>query len=268
MSSAGAIQELNIYPIKSCQGQSVKEMNITSEGPEGDRQWMLIDEHGTFLSQRTVPKMATVQVLVNDTGLSLGIGKQFFVVPKINSFKRGVRVKVWDDEFDAVLEPDLFSQGLSQYLGVNCRLVRYAPFSKRLVPTKLEGDWKPEVRFADGRPLLLVNTKSLADLNSRLPGPVGLERFRANIVYEGQEAFEEESWNRIRIGDVIFSQPKKCSRCKIITIDQKTGLSEGPEPLKTLSSYRRDGNKVNFGVLWIPENAGKISRSSTVEVLS
>lgn len=268
MSFAGAVQELNIYPIKSCQGQALKEMTIASEGPEGDRQWMLIDEQGTFLSQRSVPKMATVQVLLNDQGLSLGLGKQFFVVPKNNSFRRGVRIKVWNDEFDAALEPDLFSQALSQYLGVNCRLVRYAPFSQRKMPSTQAGEWQPEVRFADSRPLLLVNTKSLEDLNSKLDQPVGMDRFRANIVFVGTRAFEEDSWSRVRIGEVVFSQPKKCSRCKIITINQQTGESADGEPLKTLSTYRREDNKVNFGVLWIPENSGKIRPSDKIEVLS
>lgn len=268
MTSAGTVQELNIYPVKSCQGQAQKEMNITLEGPEGDRQWMLVDENGGFLTQRTVAKLATVQVMVNDQGLSLGLGKQFFVVPKNNSFKRMIRVKVWNDEVEAALEADLFSQALSQYLGVNCRLVRYAPTSKRMVPWNQEGEWQPEVRFADGRPLLLLNTKSLDDLNSKLAQPVGIDRFRGNIIYAGGSAFEEDQWQRIRIGDVTFSQPKKCSRCKIITMDQKTGESPTPEPLKTLSSYRRDGNKVNFGVLWIPENPGRISLGAPVEVLA
>ncbi len=273
MTFAGTVQELNIYPIKSCQGQPVKEMNITLEGPEGDRQWMIVDDNGGFLTQRTLPKLATVQVLVNDSGLSIGIGKQFFVVPKTNSLKRMIRVKVWNDEIEAALEPDLFSQALSQHLGVNCRLVRYAPTSKRLVPWRQEpgdstADWHPEVRFADGRPLSLLNTKSLQDLNSKLAIPVGMERFRGNIVFTGQAAFEEDQWQRLRIGDVTFTQPKKCSRCKIITMDQKTGESPTPEPLKTLSGYRRDGNKVNFGVLWIPENTGRITLGSPLEVLA
>ena len=94
-----------------------------------------------------------------------------------------------------------------------------------------------------------------------------MNRFRPNVVFQGRAAYEEDAWSRIRIGDVLFSQPKKCSRCKIITIDQVTGLSSGPEPLKTLSAYRRDGNKVNFGVLWIPENAGTIKRGDSLEVL-
>jgi uncharacterized protein YcbX len=259
--------ELNIYPVKSCQGQAVKQMTITSEGPEGDRQWMLVDEKGEFLTQRKHPKMATIQVLLNEQGLSLGLGKQFFVVPKNNSMKRQVGATIWGHALDVALEPDLFSQAISHYLSIPCRLVRYAPYSKRMLPSS-DPNWKPEVRFADGRPLLLLNTKSLEELNGRLAKPVGIDRFRGNIVFEGEQAFEEDSWTRIKIGEVIFSQPKKAARCNVITIDQKTGLSESAEPLKTLATYRREGNRVNFGVLWIPENPGVIDAGAEVEVLN
>jgi len=268
MKSAGAVQELNIYPVKSCQGQALKVMNITLEGPEGDRQWMIVDEKGEFITQRTVPKLATVQAMSNEQGLNLALGKQFFVVPVKNSLNRTLNVSVWGEAVEAALEPDLFSQALSQYLGINCRLVRYTSVSKRLVPWQQEGEWQPEVRFADARPLSLINAKSLEDLNSKLGAPVGLERFRGNIVFNGSQAFEEDRWQRIRIGEVTFAQPKLCARCKIITIDQKTGASQGAEPLKTLSTYRRDGNKVNFGVLWIPENPGRISLGDAIEILA
>ena len=267
MTVAGTVQELNIYPVKSCQGQALKEMNITVEGPEGDRQWMLVDENGEFLTQRKIAKLATVQVVVNEQGLNLGLGKQFFVVPKNNSLKRLIKARVWNDEVEVALEADLFSQACSQYLGVNCRLVRYTPNSKRYVPWPHEGEWKPEVRFADGRPLLLLNTKSLEDLNNKLEKPVGMDRFRGNVVFNGQAAFEEDMWKKIRIGNVVFSQPQKRARCTMITIDQKSGLTEGPEPLKTLSGYRREGSKVHFGVLWIPENSGMIHINDTIEII-
>ncbi|WP_413612273.1 MOSC domain-containing protein [Bdellovibrio sp. HCB-110] len=260
------IEELYIYPIKSARSQSLKEMKITIEGPEGDRQWMLVDETGKFISQRTLPKLATVEVFHEEAALTIGFQKMFFKISKNNSFQRKVKVQVWNDSFEAALEPDLYSQALSQYLGVNCRLVRYAPYSQRRVRS-LSMDWKPEVRFADGRPLQLVNLKSLEELNSRLATPVSIDRFRANIVFSGNTPYEEEQWKRIRIGEVVFSQPKKCSRCTIITIDQKTGEPFGPEPLKTLATYRRDGKDVFFGTLWIPENTGIIKKSDTVEIL-
>lgn len=205
MRPAGLVRELNIYPLKSCQRQSLKEMNITVEGLEGDRKWLVIDENGAVLSRRILPKLATVQVMSNDMGLNLGLGKQFFVVPKSHSLKRVVKVKIGNEDVEAALEPDLFSQALSQYLGVNCRLVR----------------------LGGVRPLSLLNTKSFNT-------PAEIESFRGNVIFEGSTAFEEHNWQKIRIGDVVFSQPKKYSQ---------------------------------FGVLWIPENTGRISLGSPLEIL-
>lgn len=260
------IEELYIYPLKSARSQFLKEMKITHEGPEGDRQWMLIDETGKFISQRTVPKLATVEVFDEANALTIAFEKRFFKVSKNNSFQRKVQVSVWNNTFDAALEPELYSQALSQYLGVNCRLVRYAPYSQRRVAAP-NAEWQPEVRFADGRPLQLLNLKSLEELNSRLENPVGVDRFRANIIFQGAVAYEEETWKKIKIGEAIFSQPKKCARCTIITIDQKTGLSQGPEPLKTLANYRREGKGVFFGSLWVPENGGVIKAGDRLRVL-
>lgn len=95
-----------------------------------------------------------------------------------------------------------------------------------------------------------------------------MNRFRGNIIIEGEVAYEEDSWNRIRIGEVTFSKPKKIARCSMITIDQKTGENFGPEPLKTLASFRREGNQVKFGVLWIPEHQGRIRVSDQLEILN
>lgn len=260
------IEELCIYPIKSARAQKINQMTINHEGPVGDRQWMLVDEAGKFVTQRTLPKLATVEVFYDDTALTVGFQKMFFKISTKNSFQRQVKVQIWNDTVDAALEPDLYSQALSQYLGTNLRLVRYTPFSQRRVRSH-SMEWKPEVRFADARPVQLINLKSLEELNSRLAEPVGVDRFRGNLIYSGQQPFEEEQWKRIRIGEVIFSQPKKCSRCTITTIDQTTGDRTGAEPLKTLAGYRREGKDVFFGTLWIPENTGIIRKGDTVEVL-
>lgn len=260
------IEELYIYPIKSARAQRMTELKITQEGPVGDRQWMLVDETGRFLSQRTVPKLATVEVFYEEAALTVGLEKMFFKISTKNSFQRKVKVQVWDDSFEAALEPDLYSQGLAQYLGVPCRLVRYAPYSQRRVRS-MAMEWKPEVRFADGRPLQILNLKSLEDLNNRLSTPVGVERFRPNIIFSGDMAYAEDQWKRIQIGNVIFSQPKKCARCTMITIDQQTGIPSGPEPLKTLAGYRREGNEVYFGSLWIPENDGVVKKGDSLQVL-
>ncbi len=260
------LQSLNIYAVKSCRGQILRTMEIQQDGPAGDRQWMLVDENGKFITQRECPKMATLETHWDPTGVTIGFNKQFFKITNSSVNKRTLKVQIWNEEVEASLEADLYSQAISQYLGLKCRLVRYTNLSHRPVKSVSES-WKPEVRFADGRPLLLVNTASLADLNTRLSAPVGMDRFRPNIVVNGYEAFQEDSWKRIKIGSVVFSQPKKCARCVIINIDQETGLKTGAEPLKTLASYRNQEGRVNLGVLWIPENTGVIQASDSLEVL-
>lgn len=262
------LRELNIYPIKSCRALALTKMSISMAGPVGDRQWMLVDEQGVFLSQRKWPKLASIEVHFDGKTLSVGIGKQFFVVPFSSNISRPISAKIWEDIVEAALEPDLFSQAFAQYLGIPCRLARYTDRSQRRLPSADREDWKPEVRFSDSRPLSLINLKSLELLNSHLGDKaVPVNRFRGNVVFEGSEAFAEDQWQRIRLGSVVFSNPKKCSRCQMININQQDGVVQGPEPLKTLAGFRRDGNKVPFGMLWIPENAGEISLEDRIEVL-
>jgi uncharacterized protein YcbX len=260
--------ELYIYPIKSAAAQKLAQMTITERGPAGDREWLLVDPEGHFLTQRTVPQISQILTVLEKDSLTIGIGKSFFKMSLQNSFQRRVSVQVWGDQIEAALEPDLYSQALSQFLGTNCRLVRHAPYSKRSLNSVTE-NWQPELRFADSRPLLLANTKSLQDLNTKLSQPIEMNRFRPNIVVEGSSAFEEDSWQRIQVGEVVFSQPKPCARCKIINIDPSTGQSSPEaEPLKTLSTYRRKEKAVAFGVLWIPENSGTIRQGDPIKVLA
>lgn len=263
------IQSLSVYPIKSCRGIFLREMNVATAGPEGDREWMLVDTKGKFMTQRTLGKMAQVETALDESHLTVAFAGQFFKISRVVKNPRWVDVEVWSDKLQAHEEPVLFSQALSQFLGVECRLVKYMPTTKRMLTSKTEG-FEPETRFTDRKPLSLVNSRSVEELNARLESPVEAEVFRANVVYQGTDAYEEDGWERIRIGDVIFSQPRKCGRCKIITLDPKTGEARGAgEPLKTLSTYRRDGaGKINFATLWIPENTGTIRLSDTLEVLA
>ena len=62
MSDSLIIQDLYVYPIKSLAGIRLKEATVEERGFELDRRWMLINENGQFLSQRTFPQMALVKV--------------------------------------------------------------------------------------------------------------------------------------------------------------------------------------------------------------
>ena len=120
--------------------------------------------------------------------------------------------------------------------------------------------------FSDGFPYLLISQASLDDLNQRLDTAVEMKRFRPNLVIAGSQAFEEDNWKKIRIGDVSFRLVKPCSRCIIPSIDPQSGVKSA-EPLKTLSSYRKRDNKIFFGQNLIAEGSGILQTGMPVEVL-
>ncbi|HJQ13627.1 MAG TPA: MOSC domain-containing protein, partial [Anaerolineales bacterium] len=119
----------------------------------------------------------------------------------------------------------------------------------------------------DGYPILLTSEEGLQDLNSRLESPVPMNRFRPNLVVRGGKPFEEDAWNRIRVGDVELAVVKPCARCEVTTIDKDT-LERSKEPLKTLGKYRKQKLGAIFGQNVIPLNEGRIQLGMTVTVLS
>jgi uncharacterized protein YcbX len=122
--------------------------------------------------------------------------------------------------------------------------------------------------FSDGFPLLLISQASLDDLNSRLTQnqqqPVTMNRFRPNLVVSGCEAFAEDGWKKIRIGEITFRIVKPCSRCVIPNIDIETA-ERGNEPARMLASYRKRDNKIFFGQNVIAENEGELTIGMPVE---
>ncbi len=158
-------------------------------------------------------------------------------------------------------------------MATNCRLVRLNENTKRKVnPFYAVRKFQDVVSFADGYPILLIGEGSLDDLNSKLEKPIPMNRFRPNLVVKGSEAFAEDTWKKIRIGETIFHLVKPCARCVMTTIDQKTGISDGKEPLKTLATYRlvkKSGkSKINFGQNLIADSFGGIVKvGDKIEIL-
>jgi uncharacterized protein YcbX len=118
------------------------------------------------------------------------------------------------------------------------------------------------VSMADGYPLLLTTTGSLAELNARIAedhpddpvkgAALPMERFRPNVVVAGTAPWAEDHWRRVRIGALEFRVVKPCGRCLVTTTDQETGVRRGPEPLRALGRHHRIGQKLVFGQNLIP----------------
>ena len=263
------VTELNIYPVKSTRRISLDESEVLPRGLPWDRRWMLVDATGRFITARQQPRLATVQTALLDGELQVSAaGLQPLRLPLVPTGRSLARVSVWKDELDAVLAGAQADAWFSGFLGFDCRLVQMTDDLVRGVSPDY-GRPGDEVSFADGYPLLLISEASLADLNTRLPQPVEMRRFRPNLVVNGQLPYAEDGWRRLRVGEVEFEGVKNCSRCIFTTIDPDTGEKHpDQEPLRTLSTYRkRPEGGVFFGQNLIPRSAGVIRVGDRVTVI-
>lgn len=71
--------------------------------------------------------------------------------------------------------------------------------------------------------MLVISQASLDELNRRSPEVHSMDQFRTNFVVSNTEAFAEDGWKRIRIGEVEFEAVKPCERCILTTVDVESG---------------------------------------------
>lgn len=251
------IHSLYYYPVKSLAQVSTDSLTCEEAGPRWDREWMLVDGAGKFVTQRELPAMALLHPKVDATHLTVSSADGHSLRVPLDPVAREITsVQVFSDSVNAWDEGNEAADWFSQRLGRELRLVRYGPGGRL---TGKEGEER-KVRFPDSYPLLVVTRESLAEINSRLPEPQSVLRYRANVVLEGASApWEEDQWSSLEIGEHEFPVGKACTRCPITTVDPATG-NRGPEPLRTLATFRRQGTKVVFGV-YLRSSPGAVLRT-------
>ena len=262
------VDELRIHPVKALRGYRCDRVDIEPWGVAGDRRWMVVDSAGTFLTQRTFPSMAVIAATEEPDGLVLSAGGERRAVPQPGPDAATLEAKIWRDTLRVASAGPAAAAWLSAVIGSECQLVHMA--DPRLRPVDpAYGAPVDRVNLADGFPVLLVSVASLADLNGRLPRPVSITRFRPNVVVQGDGAWAEDRWRRIRIGSAVFRVVKPCKRCIVTTVDPDSGeRGDGPEPLRTLARFRRDASgSIMFGQNLIPETTGSIAVGDRVEML-
>jgi len=187
-----------------------------------------------------------------------------------------LKVRVWSSECIAEDEGQKAEEWLSCYLKTSAKLVRMTPDFFREASSKYWSDdfaGSRQVSFADGFPFLLIAEESLVELNERLKGkiesPFKMNRFRPNIVTAGSPSFDEDLWRTMEIRSAIFHGIKRCSRCKITTVNQEEGVPHNEEPLATLGLFRKqEGSGVFFGQNLVHEtNSGEVCVGDVVTVL-
>ncbi|MGH7630909.1 MAG: MOSC domain-containing protein [Gemmatimonadales bacterium] len=262
------LSAINVYPIKSAAGLPQSAWEVDSFGLRHDRRWMLVDEAGDFLSQRTHPRLALIRPELRSAALVLrASGRADLELPFAAPAGPEVVVTVWGGETRGESVAEDADRWIAELVGVACRLVHMPEHVVRPVGADYAFDGE-RTSFTDGFPFLLISEASLADLNARLATPVPMNRFRPNLVVAGSEPFAEDGWRRIRIGPVAFRVAKRCPRCVTTTVDQATGAPQGPEPLRTLATFRRNGEgQVDFGQNLLHAGTGRLEVGMPVQIL-
>lgn len=250
------VEALWVYPVKSAAGIRVSEARVADRGFALDRRWMLVDEEGECLSQRTHPELVRITPSVGEDRLILERPADRecihdpepttdrLVVPRVPTGGEAVEVEVWGDTVRALRVGDEVDDWLSRYLGRRCRLVYMPESADRRADETPVGE--SPVSFADSAPFLLTSRPSLRALEKRMAQSIAMVRFRPNIVIDGVEPFAEDHWERIEIGGIPFRAGELCTRCSVTTVDPETARTD-EEPLATLAEFRRTDDGVAFG---------------------
>jgi uncharacterized protein YcbX len=237
---------ITFYPVKSCAGIPVREALLTAAGLEvdgvADREWMLVDAAGQFLTQREHPRMALVTPRLHGGVLTLAAPGLVPHEVDPGEAAHARTVQLWDDSLLADDCGDAAAAWFAQAIGAPCRLVRFSDGVTRLASARWTGGVAAPTRFADGYPVLVIGAASLDDLNGRLAAAgraaLPMDRFRPNLVIDGLDAFEEDYVDQFTLGALSLKPVKPCPRCPIPSIDQATGIA-GADPLDILQAYRR-----------------------------
>ncbi|KAK8706412.1 hypothetical protein V6N13_049979 [Hibiscus sabdariffa] len=292
LSSSGCrLKSINIYPIKSCAGFSVKNWPLSNTGLQYDREWLLKSLTGEILTQKKVPEMSLINTFINikqqilsvesphcKSKLQIKLDSDSYLFGKEEFYLHNQRYEVQCYENE-------INQWFSDAVGQPCTLVRccQSEYYCSLNNNRSVGmcrDVDSRVNFANEAQFLLISEESVSDLNNRLSSNtkkfsgngtpcVNPMRFRPNLIISGAEPYAEDGWRNLRIGNTYFSSLGGCNRCQMINFYQQTGqVKKTNEPLATLASYRRVKGKILFGILlrYDPGNKAELDTNSWLKV--
>ncbi|MFI6640173.1 MOSC domain-containing protein [Streptomyces sp. NPDC050504] len=273
------VHALNYYPVKGCAGTAVESARVGGTGLEHDRTFMVVDAvDGTFRSQRKQPALAVVRPRIEDSGAVLTLEAPGTDDLRVEVDPEGERLPVTlfgKPVGEAVDQGDAVADWFSDVLGAKSRLVRAGADFDR----DGWGEHPGKIVFADAHSVLVTSLASLAELNRRIAeagaDAVPMARFRPNVVLAGDGAAPdtdphvEDRIRRMRVGGAEFGYSTRAMRCNVTLVDQSTGRRGGPEPLRTLATYRREpefDNKVSFGAKNAVLRHGVIAVGDAVDV--
>ncbi|XP_046846206.1 molybdenum cofactor sulfurase-like isoform X2 [Xenia sp. Carnegie-2017] len=257
------LKRIFIYPIKSCAAFEVKEWDLCEKGLSYDREWLIVNESGSFISQKRVPRLCYITPVIDMDEEVMRLqapGLSEFVLPIHMSPDQTdgnvVQPRICGSKVSGIDCGDDVAKWLTTFLGQKCRLIRQNPNVFR----RLNADrfCSQALSLANNSQLVMINESSCVDLLNNINSSTTAQdktcemsveslvyRFRPNIIISGIGAYVEETWGSLTISDVKFECVGLCFRCRMISVNPDSGeLTK--EPMRTLAQIR--GSKVPFGI--------------------
>ncbi|KAJ0173713.1 hypothetical protein K1T71_010862 [Dendrolimus kikuchii] len=251
----GTLQNLYVYPIKSCGPVILESAECTNMGLRSgwlrDRFLMVVDEKFNFITARAYPDLLTVHPQVRSSILTLNHDDMEPVhinLAEVVALQSPKIARVWSvpvPVFDCGYEPNEWFSRLVDKSSDKYRLVYYASQQCRSLRSTTNKFYKftknDTGALPDEVPFNLINEASVEDLNKRLVEcQVSHRNFRPNFVLKGANPYDEDNWKFVKIGENVFEIIKACTRCIMTTIDPETGVrNPKADPLATLKTYRQ-----------------------------
>jgi uncharacterized protein YcbX len=232
----GRVVALWRYPVKSMAGDAVGNADVSWHGVPGDRRWAFIRGRGVhsgfpWLTIREHPDMVLYRPRFVDP-------ERPDASPVVVTTPAGVELEVTDPALAAELGGD--SEGDVRAL-------------------------KLDRGTFDALPLSLITAQAVDGLQVLAGRPLGVERFRPNLVIDapGPDARPEDGWIgcTLRIGDALIRVDARDQRCVVVNVDPTTA-SRDPVVFSTIVRQCR----ARLGVYGTTTRPGRVAVGDPVVV--
>ncbi len=264
------LTDILVYPVKSTTGFSLEQVTVENKGIPFDRNFAVIGNDEKIITARENPRLLNITTNLKNNILEFSASGKDAIQLSLGNLATGKssKVGIFNDFTSAMTIEHEVNNWISVILQQPAKLIKTDPNIPRRIKAKYPTKQQEVISFCDVAPIHLISVTSLADLNSQLSSSVTVARFRPNLVITGAEAWAEDQWHQIEIGECTFTKVAKTARCSFLTIHpQTTERNKNQEPLRTLSKIKKSTNEVTFGIYLIPRKLGLIKRGDTVKII-
>src|SRR5438034_1073074 len=244
------VARINVTPVKGLGLLHPDEVELTERGVEANRRYYLIQGWRLFNGKDFGP-LVCIAPHAENGALTLRFPDGREVSGEV-ALGEPVTTNFWGRQVTGRLVLGPWSDALSDY----------AAMALQLVCTDEPG------AGCDVHVGTMLARASCERLGEELGAEVDGRRFRMLFELDGVAAHEEDTWDRVRIGEAVVRVAGPVPRCAVTTQDPDSGV-RSLDTLAGIKAYRglRNGKELDFGVYFDVEQPGRVRVGDAVQPL-